>query len=207
MSEINLSDLPKTEIVDVHIASPGARVTAYLLNNLFNVLIWVPFIVMVVFTFDESEELVSESSLSNTPDYAVITFFISLAVYLVFGIFQLYYMSRDGQSLGKKIMGIRVLKSDGSNPGRWLVLLGQKRMRRQFDDTRIGQHIVERAAVAFDGEEHDKVDESHKQRNQISTCFIYCQHYRNDYNTDNKCPSHFAYQNRTTETRIAPVTF
>lgn len=35
MSEINLSDLPKTEIVDVHIASPGARVAAYLLNNLF----------------------------------------------------------------------------------------------------------------------------------------------------------------------------
>ena len=117
MSEINLSDLSKTEVVDVHIASPGARVTAYLLNNLFTALIWVPFIVMVVFTFDESEELVSESSLSNTPDYAVITFFISLAVYLVFGIFQLYYMSRDGQSLGKKIMGIRVLKSDGNNPG------------------------------------------------------------------------------------------
>ena len=117
MSEINLSDLPQTEIVDVHIASPGARVAAYLLNNLFTFLIWVPFIVMVVFTFDESKELVSESSLSNTPDYAVITFFISLAVYLVFGIFQLYYMSRDGQSLGKKIMGIRVLKSDGSNPG------------------------------------------------------------------------------------------
>ena len=117
MNEIKSVDLPQTEVVDVHIASPGARVTAYLLNNLFNVLIWVPFIVMVVFTFDESEELVSESSLSNTPDYAVITFFISLAVYLVFGIFQLYYMSRDGQSLGKKIMGIRVLKSDGNNPG------------------------------------------------------------------------------------------
>ena len=117
MSEINLSDLPKTEIVDVYIASPWARVAAYLLNSLFTVLIWVPFIVTVVFTFDESEELVSESSLSNTPEYAVITFFISLAVYLVFGIFQLYYMSRDGQSLGKKIMGIRVLKSDGNNPG------------------------------------------------------------------------------------------
>ena len=38
MSEINLSDLPKTEIVDVHIASPGARVAAYLLNNLFTFL-------------------------------------------------------------------------------------------------------------------------------------------------------------------------
>lgn len=103
MSKINLSDLPQTEIVDVHIASPGARVTAYLLNNLFTFLIWLPFIVMVVFTLDESEELVSESSLSNTPEYFAITFFISLAVYLVFGIFQLYYMSRDGQSLGKKL--------------------------------------------------------------------------------------------------------
>lgn len=110
MSEINLSDLSKTEIVDVHIASPGARVAAYLLNYLFTVLIWVPFIVMVVFTFDESKELVSESSLSNTPDYTVITFFISLAVYLVFGIFQLYYMSRDGQSLGKNYGHPRVKK-------------------------------------------------------------------------------------------------
>lgn len=116
MSEINLSDLPKTEIVDVHIASPGARVAAYLLNNLFTFLIWLPFIVMVVFTLDESKKLVSESSLFNTPEYFAITFFISLAVYLVFGIVQLYYMSRDGQSLGK-IMGIRVLKNDGSNPG------------------------------------------------------------------------------------------
>ena len=48
MSKINLSDLPQTEIVDVHIASPGARVAAYLLNNLFTFLIWLPFIVMVV---------------------------------------------------------------------------------------------------------------------------------------------------------------
>lgn len=39
MSEINLSDLPKTEIVDVHIASPGARVAAYLLNSLFRICI------------------------------------------------------------------------------------------------------------------------------------------------------------------------
>ena len=40
MSEINLSDLPKTEIVDVHIASVWSRVAAYLLNYLFNVIIF-----------------------------------------------------------------------------------------------------------------------------------------------------------------------
>lgn len=38
-------------------------------------------------------------------------------VYLIVGVVQLYYMSRYGQSLGKKIMRIRVLKSNGSNPG------------------------------------------------------------------------------------------
>lgn len=43
MSEINLSDLPQAEIVDVHIASPGARVAAYLLNNLFNLIIFLPY--------------------------------------------------------------------------------------------------------------------------------------------------------------------
>lgn len=42
---------------------------------------------------------------------------LSTIVYLIVGIVQLYYMSRYGQSLGKKIMGIRVLKSNGSNPG------------------------------------------------------------------------------------------
>ena len=117
MSEINLSDLSKTEVVDVYIASPWARVAAYLLNSLFTVLIFSPFFLALISDSDENGETFSESSLSETSDFTVIALLISLAAYLVFGIFQLYYMSRDGQSLGKKIMGIRVLKSDGNNPG------------------------------------------------------------------------------------------
>lgn len=100
MSEINLSDLSKTEIVDVHIASPGARVAAYLLNYLFTVLIWVPFIVMVVFTFDESKELVSESSLSNTPDYTVITFF-----YFFGCLFGFWYLPTVLHEPGRSVFG------------------------------------------------------------------------------------------------------
>lgn len=48
MSEINLSDLPQTEIVDVHIASVWSRVAAYLLNYLFNVIIFYPITIFYI---------------------------------------------------------------------------------------------------------------------------------------------------------------
>lgn len=36
---------------------------------------------------------------------------------LAYGIYQLVIMIRDGQSWGKKVMGIRVITADGENPG------------------------------------------------------------------------------------------
>lgn len=45
------------------------------------------------------------------------SFWVGLVGILVYTVVQIYYMSRDGQSLGKKIMRIRVLKTDGRNPG------------------------------------------------------------------------------------------
>ncbi|HFB4862818.1 TPA: RDD family protein, partial [Neisseria gonorrhoeae] len=45
------------------------------------------------------------------------SFWVGLAGILAYTVIQIYYMSRDGQSLGKKIMRIRVLKTDGRNPG------------------------------------------------------------------------------------------
>ena len=61
-----------------------------------------------------------------------------------------------------------------------------------WTDNRIGQHIVERAAVAFDGEEHDEVDKGYKQRNQVSTRVTYCQRYNSYHNTNSKRPNNFA---------------
>ncbi len=123
MSEINLSDLPKTEIVDVYIASPWARVTAYLLNYLFNVIIFLPYYYIL---YTEATAISKQENIAFTQDLITSVSMradmaqmlgLSTIVYLIVGIVQLYYMSRYGQSLGKKIMGIRVLKSNGSNPG------------------------------------------------------------------------------------------
>lgn len=123
MSEINLSDLPKTEIVDVHIASVWSRVAAYLLNYLFNVIIFLPYYYLL---YTEAAAIAKQKNIPFTPDLITSVSMradmaqvggLSTIVYLIVGIVQLYYMSRYGQSLGKKIMGIRVLKSNGSNPG------------------------------------------------------------------------------------------
>ena len=123
MSEINLSDLPQTEIVDVHIASPGARVAAYLLNNLFNLIIFLPYYYILytetVKFANQKNIVITQNLISHISERADMVQIAGLTtvVYLIFGIVQLYYMSRYGQSLGKKIMRIRVLKSNGNNPG------------------------------------------------------------------------------------------
>ena len=123
MSEINLSDLPKTEIVDVHIASVWSRVAAYLLNYLFNVIIFLPYYYIL---YTETVAIAKQKNIAFTQELIIsvseradMTQMLGLTsiVYLIVGIVQLYYMSRYGQSLGKKIMRIRVLKSNGSNPG------------------------------------------------------------------------------------------
>lgn len=48
MNEIKSVDLPQTEVVDVHIASVWSRVAAYLLNYLFNVIIFYPIIIFYI---------------------------------------------------------------------------------------------------------------------------------------------------------------
>lgn len=123
MSEINLSDLPQTEIVDVHIASVWSRVAAYLLNYLFNVIIFLPYY-YILYTetaaiAKQKNIVITQNLISHISERADMVQIAGLTtvVYLIFGMVQLYYMSRYGQSLGKKIMRIRVLKSNSSNPG------------------------------------------------------------------------------------------
>lgn len=123
MSKINLSDLPQTEIVDVHIASVWSRVAAYLLNYLFNVIIFLPYY-YILYTetaaiAKQKNIVITQNLISHISERADMVQIAGLTtvVYLIFGMVQLYYMSRYGQSLGKKIMRIRVLKSNSSNPG------------------------------------------------------------------------------------------
>lgn len=111
-------------IVDVDIAGAGRRVAAYLINILLTLLAYVPFIAGMISALPEgvfsqiaagNEEAVA--GMLAEADWSGNWIWIGLLVMAVYGLAQIWLMSRSGQSFGKKIMKIRVLKSDGRNPG------------------------------------------------------------------------------------------
>lgn len=106
------------EIVEVDIATAGSRIAAYLLNVVFTVLVFVPLFYSVVLPlmehWDEQNPEFLDQIAWNGPLVAG-----SLLLLLVYAAAQVWLMARDGQSFGKRIMKIRVLKSNGDNPGLW----------------------------------------------------------------------------------------
>ncbi|RRD89287.1 RDD family protein [Conchiformibius steedae] len=92
----------QTDEIEVDLASPWARMGAVVLNKLFLVLTFVP--------------AIAAASLSGSKGNIFIII-PSLLIPLVYVIWQLIQYSRHGQTLGKKIVGIRVIREDGSNPG------------------------------------------------------------------------------------------
>lgn len=106
------------EIVDVDIATAGSRIAAYLLNMVFTALVFAPlfvsFVLPIMEHWDEQNPAALEQIAWNGPLVAGGS--LLLLVYLVA---QVWLMARDGQSFGKRIMKIRVLKNSGDNPGLW----------------------------------------------------------------------------------------
>lgn len=125
------------DAVDVEIAGAGSRIVAAMLNGLFNCLVSVP---TVVAMFQAAAGTAAELGLDNK-ELAVLlnsgneeelgkffeVFFtqlsgnswlwIGLAVAAFYLVWQTVWMGRYGQSVGKRIVGIRVIKTNGSDAG------------------------------------------------------------------------------------------
>ncbi|KDN13550.1 putative integral membrane protein [Snodgrassella communis] len=97
--------------VEVELASPWNRISAYIINNLLLTLVafigCIPAFIFVKFVLQSESENIIVISL-------IICISISL---LVYAIFQFIQMSKTGQSFGKRLMGIKVIGIDGQNPG------------------------------------------------------------------------------------------
>lgn len=103
--------------IEVTVAGAGSRILAALLNQLFTFLILlIPFAGLIVFAVKNEGRIVGSEEIVGLL-LGMTSFWVGLAGILAYTVIQIYYMSRDGQSLGKKIMRIRVLKTDGRNPG------------------------------------------------------------------------------------------
>lgn len=110
-------DLLNQNEVEVTIASAGSRMAAYLINIIFGVIALSPFFIVVKSLEVKTGGFKQMAALEGFWQDMGWLMLLGLLVVVLYGIVQIYFMSRDGQSLGKKIMGIRVLKTDGRNPG------------------------------------------------------------------------------------------
>ena len=95
------NDLFDNGKMEVDLASPWQRIGARLLDIvIFAAIFMVFFFVIAIFIKD-----------------SMMVIGLSLLFVFAFGIYQMVIMSRDGQTIGKKALNIRVITENGNNPG------------------------------------------------------------------------------------------
>ncbi|ATD65822.1 RDD family protein [Neisseria weixii] len=118
MNDMNLMLSEMTEPqFEVDLAPPMKRIGAVIINSVLNIAAYIPLIISVLAGESGYLQRVSASKEMTLPEINMTWLMIGIAVLVVYGAVQIYFMSKDGQSLGKKMLGIRVLKTNGSNPG------------------------------------------------------------------------------------------
>ena len=95
--------MPNQVLANVELASPGARLLAKIIDNL---VLWLPFALPVTFSAMESDE-----------DVIGVTALIAFGLMLAIGIFQIVLISTRGTTIGKKMMGLKMIKHDGGEVG------------------------------------------------------------------------------------------
>lgn len=114
--------------IEVELATGWERIAAALLNNIFILLASLPMIggiiAATISVRDNQMPLGDWETLETSQQMEFIGlilshtwFLLGLLVLIVFGIVQCYYMSRDGQSIGKKLLNIKVIKENGDKAG------------------------------------------------------------------------------------------
>ena len=100
------------------LATAGQRISAWLINRVIEVVLMIPaFGLIIVLLFKSGGKLDDFENMQTV--YASLFWGIGLVMllYLVYGVVQVYYMSKFGQSIGKKLMKIRVVRENGDVAG------------------------------------------------------------------------------------------
>lgn len=104
----NLLDAQSKKETEVELASPWNRIAAYIINTLLTSIVVTPGIIILII------EMIRSKSIGYNLIGPVLCIMIPLTIY---GIWQIILMSKTGQSLGKRLMNIKVIGMDGRNPG------------------------------------------------------------------------------------------
>jgi len=99
--------------VEVDIAPPLRRIGAYLLNTLFQIMAMIPLIIAIASVVRQSQVLDMELVIRQNSGWLLLGAVLLIAL----GIVQAALLTSRGQSLGKMICRLKVVKTDGSDAG------------------------------------------------------------------------------------------
>ena len=110
MDEDSPYAVPRSEVEDVsqagQLASRGSRLGAVILDGLINTLLYLPFYELVLDKYFPTDAGPFEASLA--------TLLSGLWSMLCFGLVNIQFIQASGQTIGKRLVGIRVVADDGS---------------------------------------------------------------------------------------------
>ena len=104
--------------LEVELASPWARMGAYLINSLLTVVVMLPIIIAMISTILSGDY---NAALGLEDSQFLVRLGLSMAASLLLGlillVWQIVWMVQRGQSIGKRLLGIKVIGLNGENPG------------------------------------------------------------------------------------------
>lgn len=103
--------------MEVELATPWQRIGAVLINNIITALLYVPMIMGAGNSYAAYVAASEGDAIPADGGGSGLWIGVSVVLLLIWGVYQVVLMSKTGQSVGKKLMGIRVITLDGENPG------------------------------------------------------------------------------------------
>ena len=103
---------------ELTLATAVQRIVAWLINRVIEVVLMIPAFGLIIVLLIKSGGKLDDIDNMQTV-YASLFWGIGLVMllYLIYGVVQVYYMSKHGQSIGKKLMKIRVVRENGDVAG------------------------------------------------------------------------------------------
>lgn len=108
--------------IEIILASPWARILAYLLNTFITTFVCILGVIGFILVHGKDVIQILKQIQNKQIMTDNLSLFITFCIYLfipflILTIIQILWMSKYGQSIGKRIMNIKVIGENGQNPG------------------------------------------------------------------------------------------
>lgn len=108
--------------IEIILASPWARILAYLLNTFITTFVCILGVIGFILVHGKDVIQILKQIQNKQIMTDNLSLFITFCIYLfipflILTIIQIFWMSKYGQSIGKRIMNIKVIGENGQNPG------------------------------------------------------------------------------------------